>query len=51
MPVKKYLSRDWLRLQFVVKKRSISSIAEECNVTDMTIRRNLEKFNLIRKTK
>lgn len=49
MPVKRYHSEKWLRLQYTIKKRSINDIAVECDVAEMTIRRYLEKFNLIRK--
>lgn len=49
MSVKRYHSEKWLRLQYTIKKRSMKDIAEECNVQEMTIRRYLEKYNLIRK--
>ncbi|WMI33709.1 helix-turn-helix DNA binding domain protein [Streptomyces phage Patelgo] len=47
--MKKYLSKTWLRLQFVTNKKSIDDIAAECNVNSRTIRRKLEEFELIKK--
>jgi len=51
MSVKRYHSKQWLRMQYVTKSRSIADIAEQCDVSEMTIRRYLEKFELIRKSK
>lgn len=50
MSVKRYHSEKWLRLQYTINKKSIKDIAIECDVAEMTIRRYLEKFNLIRKS-
>ncbi|XAO35271.1 helix-turn-helix DNA binding domain protein [Streptomyces phage Francob] len=49
MSVKKYLSRDWLYRQFVVLKRDIDDIAEECGVNRRTIYRKLEVFEIVKK--
>lgn len=51
MQVKRFHSERWLRLQYVTKGRSIADIAAECDVAEMTIRRYLEKFQLMRKSK
>jgi hypothetical protein len=49
MSVKKYLSRPWLYRQFVVLKRDVDEIAEECNVNRRTIYRKLEDFGIVKK--
>lgn len=49
MSVKKYLSRAWLVKRFLVDKKTIDEIAQECGVQPMTIRRQLNKFELIKK--
>jgi len=33
----------------MVENKSIAEIAEECGVTEMTIRRYLEKHNIVKK--
>lgn len=49
--VKPYKSKIWLRRKYVIEKKSLAEIAKECNVTELTIRRQLEEFELIRKKK
>jgi transposase len=49
-PFKPYKSKAWLRRRFVIENKSIPDIAKECNVSEMTIRRQLEEFELIRKS-
>jgi len=42
----KYKDEDWLEQQYVEKDRSQADIAEECGVSDMTIHRWREKFDI-----
>lgn len=46
---KKYQSKDWLTLRYVIQGRSPEEIAEECNVHQLTIYRALWKFGLLEK--
>lgn len=45
---KMYQSETWLRREYLTKKKKPAKIAEEQNVTEMTIYRYLRKFGLIR---
>lgn len=45
---KLYQSQVWLRREFLTKKKSIATIAREQNVAEMTIRRYLQQFGLIK---
>lgn len=47
--MKLYKSKDWLYRRYVVQKKTVTEIAEECKVSAMTIQRYLDKFGLIRK--
>ncbi len=47
--MKLYQSKDWLHRRYVVQKKTVTEIAEECGVSAMTIQRYLEKFQLIRR--
>ena len=46
-----YKNEVWLRKRYVVDKRSLQEIADECGVTGMTIFNWLKKFNLIRNSR
>lgn len=46
--IKLYESEEWLRLQFVTKKKTIEEIAEMCNCSTNSIRTRLKKAKLIR---
>jgi DeoR/GlpR family transcriptional regulator of sugar metabolism len=45
---KLYQSEAWLRREFLTKKKKPAKIAEEQRVSEMTIRRYLEKFGLLK---
>ena len=47
--MKLYQSKDWLHRRYIVQKRTVIEIGEECKVSAMTIQRYLEKFGLIKK--
>jgi DeoR/GlpR family transcriptional regulator of sugar metabolism len=47
--MKLYQSKDWLHRRYVVKKKTVTEIAEECKVSAMTIQRYLDQFGLIKK--
>ncbi|WMI33472.1 helix-turn-helix DNA binding domain protein [Streptomyces phage Phredrick] len=49
MAVKKHRSRTWLYRQYIVLRRSVDEIAEECNVDKRTIYRQLETFEIVKK--
>ena len=41
-----YRNKDWLEDQYWNKEKSQNQIAKECNVAPITIGRNMEKFNI-----
>ena len=47
--MKLYKSKDWLHRRYVVQKKTVTEIADECKVSAMTIQRYLEQFKLIRR--
>ena len=47
--MKLYQSEVWLYRKYVVQKKTVTEIAEECKVSAMTIQRYLDKFKLIRR--
>jgi len=47
--MKLYQSQTWLYRRYVVQKKAVTEIADECKVSAMTIQRYLEKFQLIKK--
>ena len=47
--MKLYQSEVWLYRKYVVQKKTVTEIAEECKVSAMTIQRALDKFGLIKK--
>lgn len=47
--MKLYQSKDWLHRRYVVQRKTVTQIAEECKVSAMTIQRYLEQFGLIKK--
>lgn len=47
--VKKYKSKDWLYLRFVIQKKTVEEIAAECDVHSLTIYRYLWRFNMVEK--
>lgn len=42
----KYKSKDWFRDQYIIKDRTLTNIAEECDVSDATIRYWRDKFSI-----
>ena len=48
--MKLYQSKDWLHRRYVIQKKTVTEIADECKVSAMTIQRYLEKFQLIKKS-
>ncbi|QNN99180.1 helix-turn-helix DNA-binding domain protein [Streptomyces phage Faust] len=48
MSAKKYRSEKWLRKRYVIERKSIDDIAEECGVSKMTISRALSTFKITR---
>lgn len=52
MAVRKYYeSKAWLERRYVIEKKTAAEIAEECNTTEMTISRWLNKHELARPSK
>jgi len=49
MAVKKHLSRAWLYRQYIILRRNVDDIAEECDVDRRTIYRQLNTFKIIKK--
>ena len=47
--MKKYTSEAWLRRKYYRERKSVQQIAAEAGVSEMTIRRYLEKFGLVKK--
>jgi DeoR/GlpR family transcriptional regulator of sugar metabolism len=47
--MKYYQNKEWLHRRYVVQKKTVTEIAEECNVSAMTIQRYLDQFGLIKK--
>ena len=47
--MKLYQSKEWLFRRYVVQKKTVTEIAKECNVSEMTIQRYLDHFGLIKK--
>ena len=47
--MKLYQSKEWLFRRYVVQKKTVTEIADECKVYAMTIQRALDKFGLIKK--
>lgn len=47
--MKLYQSKEWMHRRYVVQKKTVTEIAEECKVSAMTIQRALDKFGLIKK--
>lgn len=45
---KLYTSEKWLRMQYLIKKKSPEQIAKECGTSHMTIYRYINKFKLKR---
>lgn len=45
---KYYQSRAWLYRRYVIDKKTITQIADECGASVGTIQKYLEKFELIR---
>lgn len=46
MSVKLHTSKAWLQKRFIEEGKTVKEIAEEAKVTEMTIRRALEKLGL-----
>ena len=44
--MKLYQNKDWLYNRYVVQKKNIIEIANECGVSNMTIQRYIDKFKL-----
>ena len=47
--MKLYQSKEWLFRRYVVQKKTVTEIADECKVSAMTIQRALDKFQLIKR--
>jgi DeoR/GlpR family transcriptional regulator of sugar metabolism len=47
--MKLYQSQPWMYRRYVVQKKTVTEIADECKVSAMTIQRYLEKFQLIKR--
>jgi DNA-binding phage protein len=43
-----YKNKDWLHRRYVVQRKSMEEIAQECGVTVMTIYRALKEKGLIK---
>lgn len=48
MVQKLHTSVDWLRRRFITQNKTIEEMAKEANVAPLTIRRALQKAELIR---
>jgi DNA-binding MurR/RpiR family transcriptional regulator len=46
--MKLYQSKEFLNRRYVLQKKTIKEIADECGVSHMTIQRYLEQFGLIK---
>jgi predicted transcriptional regulator len=46
MTQKLHTSVTWLRRRFIEQSKTIAEMAKEAGVTEMTIRRSLEKANI-----
>jgi DNA-binding phage protein len=46
--VKLYKNKEWLYRRYVVQKKTMENIAQECGVTVMTIYRALKEKGLIK---
>ena len=47
--MKLYQSKEWLHRRYLVQKKTVTEIGQECGVSAMTIQRYLEKFQLIKR--
>ena len=47
--MKLYQSQTWMYRRYVVQKKTVTEIAEECKASAMTIQRALDKFGLVKK--
>jgi DNA-binding phage protein len=48
LSVKLYKNKEWLYRRYVVQKKTMENIAQECGVTVMTIYRALKEKGLIK---
>jgi len=46
--MKMYKNKDWLHRRYVIQRKSMEEIAQECGVTVMTIYRALKEKGLIK---
>ena len=44
--MKLYQNKDWLYNRYIIQKKTIVEIANECLVSHMTIQRYVDKFKL-----
>ena len=49
--MKFYQSKEWLQRRYVIQKKTVTEIGQECGVSAMTIQRYLEKFGFIKQQK
>jgi DNA-binding MurR/RpiR family transcriptional regulator len=47
--MKLYKNKDWLYRRYVVQKKKLQEIADECGVSVMTISRQLQTFGISKK--
>lgn len=47
--MKLYQNKDWLYRRYIVQKKTLKEIAEECGVSTMTISRQLQIFAISRR--
>lgn len=47
--MKLYQNKAWLYRRYIIQKKSITVIAQECGVSTMTIQRYVQEFGLVKK--
>jgi DNA-directed RNA polymerase specialized sigma subunit len=44
--MKLYQNKDWLYNRYIIQKKNIVEISQECGVSAMTIQRYIDKFKI-----